>query len=75
MGLSRVFDTINKSIRWRSSIKKADLKNFAIFPGKHLCWSLFLIKLHLLQYIAPKTPILKNIRERLLLGNPQTIDG
>ena len=21
------------------------LKNFAIFPGKHLCWSLFLIKL------------------------------
>ena len=23
------------------------LKNLAIFTGKHLCWSLFLIKLHL----------------------------
>ena len=26
-------------------IKKNFLKNFAIFTGKHLCWSLFLIKL------------------------------
>ena len=25
--------------------KKAALKNFTIFTGKHLCWSLFLIKL------------------------------
>ena len=25
--------------------KKAVRKNFAIFTGKHLCWSLFLIKL------------------------------
>ena len=25
--------------------KKAVLRNFAIFTGKHLCWSLFLIKL------------------------------
>ena len=30
--------------RW--SIEKAVLKSFAIFTGKHLCWSLFLIKLH-----------------------------
>ena len=30
---------------WRCSIKKAVLKNFAIFTGKHLCWSLFLVKL------------------------------
>ena len=29
----------------RCSIKKALLKNIAIFTGKHLCWSLFLIKL------------------------------
>ena len=29
----------------RCSIKKAVLKNFAIFTGIHLCWSLFLIKL------------------------------
>ena len=26
--------------------KKAVLKNFAIFTGRHLCYSLFLIKLH-----------------------------
>ena len=25
--------------------KKAVLKNFSILTGKHLCWSLFLIKL------------------------------
>ena len=25
--------------------KKAALKNFAIFTGKHLCWSFFIIKL------------------------------
>ena len=41
--------------------KKAVLKNFAIFAGKHLCWSLFLIKLQAFR------PILKNIWERLLL--------
>ena len=27
--------------------EKDALKNFAILQGKHLCWSLFLIKLHL----------------------------
>ena len=26
-------------------MKEAVLKDFAIFTGKHLCWSLFLIKL------------------------------
>ena len=29
----------------RGSIKKAALKNLAIFTEEHLCWSLFLIKL------------------------------
>ena len=58
--------------------KKTVLKNFAIFT-KHLCWSLFLIKLQAskkrLQHrgfpvnnvIFLRTPILKNICERLLL--------
>ena len=31
-------------IKRRCSIKKAALKHFAIFTGKHLCWSIFLIK-------------------------------
>ena len=58
------------------------LKNFVIFTGKHLCWSLFLIKLQACKFIEKRlqhwcfplhvkkflrTPILKNIRERLLL--------
>ena len=30
---------------WRQSVKKDVLKNFTKFTGKHLCWSLFLIKL------------------------------
>ena len=62
--------------------KKAVLKNFLIFTGKHLCWSLFLIKLQVLrsaalskknfntsEYIVKflKMPILKKICERLPL--------
>ena len=33
-----------RSSHQRCSIKKAVLKNCSIFTGKHLCWSLFLIK-------------------------------
>ena len=44
--------------------KKAVLKNFAIFTGKHLCWRLFLI-----QNIGKifRVPILKNICKRMLV--------
>ena len=38
--------TLTSSHR-RCSVTKAVLKNFAIFTGKHLCWSLFFIKLQL----------------------------
>ena len=34
-----------RSSHWRCSVKKGVLKNLANFTGKHLCWSLFLIKL------------------------------
>ena len=33
-----------KSSRSQIPFKTGVLKNFAIFTGKHLCWSLFLIK-------------------------------
>ena len=36
---------ILKSRHQRPSVKKGALKNFANFTGKHLCWSLFSIKL------------------------------
>ena len=35
------------------------LKNFAIFIGKHLCWSLFLIKLRKLQHLRTSTSVNK----------------
>ena len=34
-----------RSSHQRPPIKKAVHKNFGIITGKHLCWSLFLIKL------------------------------
>ena len=58
------------------------LKNFVIFTGKHLCWSLFLRKFQACKFIEKRlqhlcfplhvrkflrTPILKNINERLHL--------
>ena len=38
-------ETRLESNRQRCSIKKAVLKKLTIFTGKHLCWSLFLIKI------------------------------
>ena len=65
-----------RSSHLRCSMKKAFLKNFAIFRGKRLCWSLFLInfiKKRLQHRCSPygvtlKAPVLKNICERLLLN-------
>ena len=55
-------------------LKIVALKNFAIFTGKHLCWSLF-IKNRLQQrcFLVNigkflRAPILKNICKRLLLN-------
>ena len=44
-GVSFLEATYFRSNHQRCSIKKVILKNFAIFTGRHLCWSLFLIKL------------------------------
>ena len=62
------------------SLKKAILKHFAIFTGKHLCWGLFLIRLQVFRPSKDsntgiscgyckilRLPILKNISEWLLL--------
>ena len=45
----------------RCSVKKGVLKNFANFKGKHLCWSLFLIKL---QAFRSATLIKKRLQHR-----------
>ena len=39
----------SRSIHQRCSIEKAVFKNFAIFTGKHRCWSLLLIDLQVLK--------------------------
>ena len=46
-----------RSSHLRCSTKKVVRKNFAIFTGKHLCWSLFLIKL---QDFRPATLLERN---------------
>ena len=40
----RNYSTIFRSSHWRCSIKKAILKHFVIFTGKHLCRGLFFNK-------------------------------
>ena len=54
-------------------MKKSVLKHFGIFTEKHLCWSLFLIKLFVkkrLQNSCFPVNIAKNVCEQLLLGQP-----
>ena len=56
--------------------KKGVLRNFTIFTEKHLCRSLFLIKLlanlFILKFV--RTPILKNNCERLLLQSSLVVN-
>ena len=47
-----LFRTLNRSSRRRCSVRKAANKDFTIFTGKLLCWSLFLIKLQALRLTA-----------------------
>ena len=74
----------NRSSHWTSSVKKGILKNFISFTGKRLRWSLFLIKLQAFRSVTlskrdtntgvfPKTSILNNICERLLLKKDREI--
>ena len=73
-----------KSRHRRCSVKKGVLKNFTNFTGKHQCWSPFFNKVagdyDFIKKETPtlvfsceiceiKTPILKNICERLILSN------
>ena len=44
-----VSSSYNRSSHRMCSLKKAALKNFAIFTGQGLCWSLFLIKLQIMR--------------------------
>ena len=59
--LYKVYCKDNRTTSWRRSgqkqtpevfLKRGVLKTFAIFTGKHQCWSLFLVKL---QIFRPET--------------------
>ena len=39
----------------RCSVKNGVLKNFTVFTGKHLCWSLLLIKLQACNFVKKET--------------------
>ena len=71
--------SFDRSSHWRSSVEKGILKTFANFTGKHLCWNVLIhsvknfVKKRLQHRCFPvkfakllRTPILKNICERLL---------
>ena len=47
--LNVTFTVLRICSHLRYCIKKAVLKNFGIFTGKHLCWSLFLTNLQALR--------------------------
>ena len=53
--------TTYRSSHQRCSVKKCVLKNFTLFTGKHLCWSLSLIKL---QGLQPSNFIKKRLQHR-----------
>ena len=63
-----------RNSHWKFSIKTSVLENFAVVTRKHLCCSLYLIKffqhrcfpVNVAKFL--RTPILKNICERLLLN-------
>ena len=80
--LSRLKSVFSIDNDYLEAVTEGVLKHFVIFTGKHLCWSLFLIKLQACKFIEKglqhwcfplhgkkflKTPNLKNIREWLLL--------
>ena len=44
---------LREHLRWLMFFKLTALKNFTYFTGKHLCWTLFLIKLPALQVETP----------------------
>ena len=48
---------LSKTSHRRGSVRKGVLKTFTNFSGKHLCWSLFLIKALGLQLYEKETPI------------------
>ena len=66
-----------RSSRKRCSIKKLFLKSFAIFSGKHLCCSLFLIKFRHsdLQLYWKETTLLKSTTQVLSCEYCETFKG
>ena len=63
-----LFRWIARSRRWQMFFKIGVLKNSANLTGKHLCWSLFLIKL---QYVKPATSLKRDCNTSVFVRNSQ----
>ena len=58
--------SVVRSSHWRCFVKKCVLENFANFAGKHLCWSLLLIRLQSLQQGCFSVKLAKFLRTLIL---------
>ena len=63
---SKILQSVARNSHQRCSVKKSVLKNLANFTEKHLCWSLFLIKL---QAFRPVTLLKKVSNTSVCLWN------
>ena len=61
----------SRSSRSQMFFKISFLKNFTMFTGKHLCWSLFLVKLQSLQHGCFPVNTLKFLRTAFLIEHPR----
>ena len=63
----------DKSSHRRCYITKAVLKNFAIFTGKHLCWSLFFINFVKKSFQYKCFPIMKFLEHLRMAASELTL--
>ena len=75
--LRRIISMDRRSSRSQMFFKIGALKNFANFTEKHLCWSLFLIKLQAWRTLIKETPTqmfslwnLRNFYQHLFYRSP-----
>ena len=66
-----IYRTPVKSSRWQMFFKIRVLKNVAIFTGKHLCWSLFLMTSKKNYNTGVFLWILRNFKEYLFYRTPR----
>ena len=67
--LFKIFQKTKRNSHPQMFFKTLVLKIFAVFTGKHLCWSLFLIKLQAFKHRCFPVNISKCLRTALFIGH------